>query len=150
MATVATFTGAMLVSVIDLTGALAYLRFSPDSEVVLLKLGEARIGKENLEELPDILRRLLRRPDSGRTVREADPNRLVDEEPTIVPVSAHHLCTTAISHMLDTSFHEFGLRATPLLSFLMRHGPSSWKSPIMLELPGCDMVCHYTVMSLCG
>lgn len=68
------------------------LRFSPDSEVVLLKLGEARIGKENLEELPDILRRLLRRPDSGRTVREADANGLVDEEPTIVPVSAHHPC----------------------------------------------------------
>ena len=42
------------------------------------------------------------------------------------------------AHMLETSFQELGLRVTPLLSFLILHGPFSWKRPIMLELPGCE------------
>ena len=41
--------------------------------------------------------------------------------------------------MLETSFHELGFNVTPLLSFVMRQGPFSWKSPIMLELPGCHI-----------
>ena len=43
-----------------------------------------------------------------------------------------------VTDMFDTSFQELGFRVTPLLSFLILHGPFSWKRPIMLELPGCE------------
>jgi hypothetical protein len=34
-------------------------------------------------------------------------------------------------------FHENGLSVTDSLLLEMRHGPCSWSSPIILELPGC-------------
>jgi len=37
-------------------------------------------------------------------------------------------------------FHDIGFRKTVELSFVIRHGPCSWKRPIILELPGCDLL----------
>lgn len=37
---------------------------------------------------------------------------------------------------LASLFQENGLGATERLSFVIRHGPCSWKRPIMLEAPG--------------
>ena len=38
--------------------------------------------------------------------------------------------------MFETLFHENGLSLTSELSLVILHGPFSWKSPIMDELPG--------------
>ena len=43
-----------------------------------------------------------------------------------------------ISYTLATSFHAVGFRLTVLVSLLIRHGPSSWNRPIILELPGYE------------
>ena len=40
------------------------------------------------------------------------------------------------AHMFDTLFQEYGLRVTPELSFVILHGPFSWRRPIIEELPG--------------
>ena len=42
--------------------------------------------------------------------------------------------------MFATLFHEVGFNFTVLESFVIRQGPISWNSPIMLELPGCSML----------
>ena len=41
------------------------------------------------------------------------------------------------THMLETLFHEYGLRVTAELSLVILQGPFSWNRPIMDELPGC-------------
>lgn len=125
----------------------------PDCKFVLLIFAEASIGEEYLQELvstksmpscfvhyrtthlPQVASSLLRRSDSCGTVREANADWLIDIEPeNIVYMMLNDLWWA--THTLATLFHEFGLRLTVWLLLLMRHGPFSWKRPIILELPG--------------
>ena len=58
-----------------------HLRFGPKGEAVLLVLGEARVGEEDLEEFPDVRSGLLRSADGRRTVREAHAYGLINVKP---------------------------------------------------------------------
>ncbi len=71
------------------------------------------------------------------------------EKPTPTGWSMKSLCVRAYrqrvpqvfepsvsTYTFETSFQAFGFSVTPLLSFVMRQGPSSWNRPIILELPG--------------
>ena len=119
---------------------VVHSRFGPNRELVLLELGESRVREEDLEEAPDVLRRRLRRADARRPMREANANGLVDEEPSARTRHQHTLNNSERgiqTYTFETSFHAYGFSVTPLLSFVMRQGPSSWNRPIILELPGC-------------
>lgn len=72
---------------------------------------------------------------------EPDADWLVDIEPMMQRSSSEPWVATIMefsAHILATLFHEFGLRLTLWLLLLIRHGPFSWKRPIMLELPGYE------------
>lgn len=69
-------------------------------------------------------------------MRETDTYRLVNiqaEERFHEIIEAIQRKTT---HMLDTVFQDMGFNETVSLLLLIRQGPCSWNSPIILELPG--------------